>query len=259
MTSLLSLGQAGRVVVRGDRVDHLDPTAVGADPGDRLGQGHRGQSLVIHGHVDHAALVGAEHPEGADIGRRLHQDNVPGVAERAHDEVQGHLGPGGDHDVVGMCLDPHRGHDVEDLLPQLLVALARPVLQRGGTPFADEPGDRLAHRVEVQGRDERHAAGQGHHLRSTGDREQCADLGGRQAMRPLGIAGEPRVEARARAHVPRMPDGRWAHENGCGGSCSPRRHWRSARPPVSRSPCSARASTRTSPESATTATMMARG
>ena len=62
VTPLLSLGQSGWVVVRGD-LDHLDPATVGTDLGNRLGQGDRGQSLVIHGHMNHTALVGAEHPQ----------------------------------------------------------------------------------------------------------------------------------------------------------------------------------------------------
>ncbi len=110
---------------------------------ERLGHEPVGVHLGVHD-VD---LIGLEDPECPDIGRRLADDDVAGVAEDAGDQVDRLLGADRHDHVVGVRLDALEAHDVADLLAQPRVTLAGAVLQGDLALGGDELGERLAHDV----------------------------------------------------------------------------------------------------------------
>ena len=96
------------------------------------------QPVVVHRDVHDLRLVGAEGAERADVGRRLGENDVTGVAEHPGDQIERHLRADGDHHVVGVRLDALQRHDLADLLAQLGDALAGAVLQRDQAVLGDQ-------------------------------------------------------------------------------------------------------------------------
>ena len=181
---------------RRDRVHHLRLQAGAARGGNGLGEGVGPQALVVHGNVHDRALIGPEDAEGTDIGGRLDEDDIAGVAEDPGDEIEGHLRSGGHHDVVGVRADADLGHHLKDLPAQGRIALTGSVLQRHGPAISDEPGAGLGDRIEGQCGHIRHATGEGDHLGPRRHGEQGPDLRCRHAPGALGVGIDPGVEPR---------------------------------------------------------------
>ena len=74
--------------------------------------------------------------------------------------------------------DALQGHDLAYLLAQARITLRGAVLQGHRAAVGDELAGHLTHGVQRQGRDERHATGQGHDLGPCRHREERADLRG---------------------------------------------------------------------------------
>ena len=212
---------SGGVVEVRDRVEELDLLAGRAGGRDRLLQRLGHQPVGVHLGVHHVALVGLEHPQRADVRRRLADHDVAGVAEDPGHEVDGLLRAHGDDHVVGVRLDALEPHHVGDLLTQHGHALAGAVLHRHRTVVGDQVADGAADDVERQARDVGHAAGERDDLGPRGDREEGADLGGGHPGRACGVPVDVGVEAvlRARRRVlhggPSVNDHRWRrHRDG---------------------------------------------
>jgi hypothetical protein len=132
-------GDTGRVVERRDRVEELDPLALGLEAGDGLAEGFGDQPVLVHEHMGDLGLVGAEDTDRPDIARSLGEDDVARVDEELRHEVEGLLRPRRHDDIVDAAPDTLERHDLEDLLPEFRGALTRAVLQRGGTTVAHDP------------------------------------------------------------------------------------------------------------------------
>ena len=143
---------AGRVVEVGDRVEELDLLAGRARGGDRLPQRLGHQPVGVHLGVHDVALVGLEHPQRADVRRRLADHDVARVAEDAGHQVDRLLGADGDDHVVGVGLDALEAHHLGDLLAQLGHALAGAVLHRLGAVVGDQVADRAGRRRRAAAR-----------------------------------------------------------------------------------------------------------
>jgi hypothetical protein len=126
--------------------------------------------------------------------RRLDEDDVTGIAEDARDEIKGHLRSGRHNHVIGMRVDAHLAHDVEDLAAQRDVALAGAVLQHFGPALAHEARGSLRESIEGERLHEGHAPGQRDDLRSRGDSEEGADLRGGHPAGARGVGIHPRIE-----------------------------------------------------------------
>ncbi len=212
---------ACRVVEVRHRVEQLDAAPRGAQQGQRLLERLGDQAVLVHLHVVHVGLVRAEHPERADVGRRLGHHHVAGIDEHSRHQVQALLRARRDHHVVGVGGDALHPHDVEDLLPEGLVALAGAVLQRRRTAPQHELVGGLGERLEREALEVRHPTRQRDHLGSVGDREQRADLRGAHAVGALGVGAEPRIErphpggggaAGGRRHLPRRREAVIGHD-----------------------------------------------
>jgi hypothetical protein len=114
-----------------DRVEKLRRATGRPNRCDRRAQPVGDQTVVVHRNLDHVRLVGVERSEGADVGRRLGDDDVTRVDEDAGDEVERLLRSNGDDDLVGVRGYPLQAHHRADLLPQHGMALPGAVLQRG--------------------------------------------------------------------------------------------------------------------------------
>ena len=187
-------------------VEELRPPALGLEPGERGVQRLWDQPVVVERDVDHVRLVGAEHAEGAHVGRRLRHDHVTGIDEDLRDEVEGLLRAGGDDDVVGVRVDGVVAHHLDDLLAHEDLALAGTVLECLRAVLPHDPGGELGEVVQRERVDVGHPPGEGDDLRPRGDGEQRADLGGTHAVGSLGVGVEPRVET-----VPSGGAGRLGH------------------------------------------------
>ena len=126
-----------------------------------------------------------QRPEPADVGRTLGDHDVPGVHEAGGDQLERLLAPDGDDQVVGVGRDALVAHDLDQLLAQLRAALADPVLQGRGALLAQQPGDHVLDRVEVQGRGVGLAPGERDDLGAGRDGEQRADGGCGQPTDPV--------------------------------------------------------------------------
>ena len=173
---------------------HHGRLALGLEPGDVLLERLGDETVGVAGHVHHVRLVGREDPESADIGRGLGDHDVARVEEHAGHEVERLLGPGRHDDVVGVGVDPLERHDLQQLVAQPLVALARGVLQRREPLVVQQPLHRVPDQVHGQGADVRHTPGQGDHLRAGGDGEQGADLGDLHPGGACGIGLDPGIQ-----------------------------------------------------------------
>ena len=142
-------------------------------------------------------LVGGEDPQGADIAGRLGKNDIAGVDEDPGHQVERLLRPGGHDNVVRMCGDPLERHDLKDLLAQRGVALSGAVLQSGEPLRGQHPRDSGSNGIHREGREVRHAAGEGDDLRTRSDGEQSANLGGGHAGGALGVGLHPGIKTRA--------------------------------------------------------------
>ena len=149
---------------------------------------------VVHRDVHDARLVRAEDAERADVARRLGEDHVARIDEQLRHEVERLLRAGRGDDVVDRSADALERHDVEDLLAQRGDALAGAVLQGRRALRAHDALHRRDDQLLREGRDERHAAGEGDDLGAGGDGEQGSDLGGGEPGGSLGVVRVPGVE-----------------------------------------------------------------
>ena len=191
------LGDAGRIMERRDRVEELDALALRSNGFDGFAKGARYEAVIIHRHVHDVALVGAENPEGSDIGRGLDENDIAGIAERPRHQIECHLRAGRDDDVVRVCSNPYLGRDVQDLLAQVDIALARSVLQRLRTLLAHDARGHVRHVIHRQGLHVGHPPGQGDDFRPTRHREQGANRRSGDVLGSLGVGVNPRVETGA--------------------------------------------------------------
>ena len=196
---LQGLGDAGRVVEVGDRVEELGLLAGRAQRGHRLAERDRVETVLVHGHVHDLALVGPEHAERTDVAGGLAQHHVARVAEDPGDQVETLLGADGDGDVVGVRADALELHHLADRLPEHRLALAGAVLH-GTTAVGDHQiVQGVADHVERQVGDVGHPAGQRDDLRTVGHGEQGADGRGGHAVGasgvPVDVAVQPGVAA----------------------------------------------------------------
>ena len=182
---------------RRDRVEEFDALALRSDGFDGFTKGVRYEAVVVHRHMHDVALVGAENPEGSDIGRGLDENDIAGIAERPRHQIECHLRAGRDDDVVRVCSNPYLGRDVQDLLAQVDIALARSVLQRPRALLANDARGHVRHVIHRQGLHVGHTPGQGDDLWTTGHREQGANRRSRDVLRSLGVGVNPRIETGA--------------------------------------------------------------
>ena len=193
------LGDAGRVVEVGDRVQELGLLAGGLQRRHRLPEGDRVETVLVHGDVHDLALVRAEHPERTDVAGRLAEHHVAGVAEHPGDQVETLLGAHGDGDVVGVRGDALQLHHLADRLAEHRFALAGPVLHGTSTVGDHQVVQGVADHIERQVGDVGHPAGQRDDLGSVGHGEQRPDDRGRHAVGaggvPVHVAVQPGVAA----------------------------------------------------------------
>ncbi|VXC03351.1 conserved hypothetical protein [Exiguobacterium sp. 8A] len=158
--SLSAHRDAGRVVEVRDRVEELDPLALGAEVRDRLTQRLGDQPELVGRHVHRLGLVRPEDTDRTDVGRRLGEHDVARIDEQPRDEVERVLRARGDHDVLGAGADALEAHDVHDVLAEGTQALSPAVLERHGGVLVHDTVQGARDELPGERGDERHAAGQ---------------------------------------------------------------------------------------------------
>ena len=92
----------------------------------------RRSSVVVELDLHHVGLERGEDRDGTWVGRRLGDDDVSRVDQRARDEIDHLLAPGRDQQVVGLDVHALGRHHLDDAVHRLGQALRRAGLQRLG-------------------------------------------------------------------------------------------------------------------------------
>ncbi len=106
------------------------------------------RAFVVARHAVHVGLHGREGLQGAEVGRGFHQHAASRVDEHLGHQVQALLRAGGDQDLVGRHVP---GQEIRHGLAQRQVALARGVLQRGGSVVAQHRRAGLREVIDREG------------------------------------------------------------------------------------------------------------
>src|SRR5215472_7308189 len=179
-------GQAGRVLVVGNRVEHLGPQAALEHVGEHVDP----HPVAVHRHAAQVRLVAAERHDRAEVGRRLDHRDVAGIHEALGRQLQAVDPAAGDHQLT-RC----RARALQRLEPpgqvvtQRLQPLRRGVLQRHRGVLRDQPPGDLSEHLAGKRLRVREAAGERDHVAGPGQGQDRGDLTAPQ--RP-GAAGEAR-------------------------------------------------------------------